>query len=190
LKYSKKKLAQLKLIGKADYIHVFTLLLRLRQICNHKLLVTANANADKATAMELSNLINSHEESSFSKDIFSQLQQNSFANDCPICFETSMEIVLLPCLHNMCKPCLSDLIQRRQNIGEELECPFCRKSCNENDLMQVLRQNSEQGGCEPNLILRNMKFSMSTKLEKLTSSILNIIQTTNEKIIVFRYLIT
>ena len=37
--YSKRRLYDLKLIGKADYAHVFQLILRLRQACDHPLLI-------------------------------------------------------------------------------------------------------------------------------------------------------
>lgn len=35
VEYSKQKLSRLKLAGKADYIHVFALLLKMRQACDH-----------------------------------------------------------------------------------------------------------------------------------------------------------
>jgi DNA repair protein RAD5 len=175
--YSKKKLQELKRAGKADYIHIFTLLLRMRQICNHKLLVTCNPS-DSTTATELSDLINKHEKTEFRDTFLETLKERK---ECPICFELSEDDVLLPCLHILCKSCLNDLIDQNQQNGEELQCPFCRNPCEEKDLLQIFQKENQE-----NPKLRKFGFSMSTKLSSLVEQI-KILQKDfkDEKIIVF-----
>ena len=48
---------------------------------------------------------------------------------CPVCLEEYTVPKSLPCLHNICKTCLFDLIQRIPSPPRVLRCPICRKEC-------------------------------------------------------------
>lgn len=47
---------------------------------------------------------------------------NSKNKECPICFETTVENVLLPCLHVLCSACMHEIIGRETELpGDNLE---------------------------------------------------------------------
>ena len=50
-------------------------------------------------------------------------------SSCPICLEEYVVPKSLPCLHNICKNCLFDIIQRIRKNPQVLRCPICRKEC-------------------------------------------------------------
>ena len=58
--YSKRKLDQLKTNGKADYLHVFQLLMRLRQLCDHPLLVKRGDAKESTEVLEIDDLLSAY----------------------------------------------------------------------------------------------------------------------------------
>lgn len=45
---------------------------------------------------------------------------------CPICLEEYVEPKVLPCLHNICKKCLKEMLHRHT---QTFHCPICRAVC-------------------------------------------------------------
>lgn len=169
---------ELRLIGKVDYLHVFSLLIRMRQVCDHRMLLKKEDIPTQV--VELGELIDKHTDNQFETEAISQLKSNN-KSECPICFEHMHGGVLLPCLHVMCKPCLEDMIETNHAKAKELECPICRKPAKESDLLQMMV--NESSSSEIKQTLTSLNFKMSAKLRHLIPAIKNIV---DEKIIVFR----
>jgi DNA repair protein RAD5 len=177
--FSRKKLDYLKLIGKADYLHIFSLILRLRQLCDHKYLITASEKNESLFSKDLEELLKDHEgDQQFKDQVTTELQAKE-SKECPICFEDCYCGVLFPCLHSLCKSCLDDIMER---TVDELECPICRKPCKETEIMQIVEPQTNTG----KITLTSLDFKMSTKLHALVKEILRInCESPKEKMIVF-----
>jgi DNA repair protein RAD5 len=104
-KYSQKKLYELKIVGKVDYLHVFRLILRLRQCCDHPLLVktVSSGETDENSApsfIELDDLLgkycdgNEDRGGGYAKQLVSQLEEME-SSECPVPFPTFCIIHLL-----------------------------------------------------------------------------------------------
>lgn len=183
--YSKEKAIELERQGKADYIHIFSLLLRMRQMCNHQSLINVSGADDE-------NL-----KSILARDSFVQSQLQS---ECPICFESLIHSAnsILPCKHLFCRACIQDIIDRYSNrfwllpnlisfFSNETDhsCPICRESWNERDLLQILfKEDDIQGDTGAGKAISVA--SLSSKLEYLSASVKSL-QITNpdDKIIIF-----
>jgi DNA repair protein RAD5 len=82
--FSRKKLDYLRLVGKADYLHVFSLILRLRQLCNHRYLINARESEGSLFSKDLEALMKDHGgDVQFKQQVASELQENS-ERDCPV----------------------------------------------------------------------------------------------------------
>jgi DNA repair protein RAD5 len=82
--FSRNKLDYLRLVGKADYLHVFSLILRLRQLCNHKHLISARESEGSLFSKDLEALMKEHEgDAQFKDQVTSELKENS-ERDCPV----------------------------------------------------------------------------------------------------------
>ncbi|KAL2916518.1 DNA helicase rad5 [Polyrhizophydium stewartii] len=150
-----KKLLELKIIGKADHLHVFQLLMRMRQMCDHPLLIKGRSREVKESVVELDELVERYCQgmsSAYAAQVVGDISESS-SRECPICFESSDGAVLLPCLHVVCQPCIEDFVSRRQESGkDDMECPICRKPCSEADIMRILVEAAPpQGQSQPRL---------------------------------------
>ncbi|KAI8923155.1 SNF2 family N-terminal domain-containing protein [Entophlyctis helioformis] len=159
-KYTSRKLYDLKIIGKADYLRVFHLILRLRQVCDHPILVKAKDSAGSGDGgthavadgkeviplvMELDDLIArycSNGSSEFAMQVVNDLR-NTGSRECPICEEPYWDGVILPCLHIVCKPCIDSWFEMKQSNEEDMECTLCRMPCSEADMMRILASRKE-----------------------------------------------
>lgn len=74
--------------------------------------------------------------------------------ECPLCLCSPMEEpVLTPCCHVMCRLCLRDTLRYKQDKSaqgrakEELsgECPVCRRTISEADLVAITTQQDKEG---------------------------------------------
>ncbi|KAJ3048592.1 DNA helicase rad5 [Rhizophlyctis rosea] len=188
--HSKRRLSDLKSIGKADYAHVFQLILRLRQACDHPLLVKLHTEETKSTFIGLSDLVASYcggadaQSSEFAKSLLTDLEGNGEdegegeGKECPVCLEVMVEPVVLPCLHTCCEGCMSDYGERRRRGGGGLECPVCREPCEESQLLRVVKHKKTGGeggegsqGGKAEVSLRGINFKASTKLRALVEGL-------------------
>ncbi|XJO72122.1 hypothetical protein BDV3_001515 [Batrachochytrium dendrobatidis] len=196
LKHSRHKLMELKIIGKADYMHVFQLLSRMRQMCDHTLLIKSKSlctEADTASmSIPLEEMIKKYTRGNNSAEFFSKLADDiadSSSQECPICFETNIGSVVLPCLHVICLPCVEDMIEKRSAKGEEgVVCPMCRQSCAESELMKILETQQNANTTSHRLFaskdaplhagstirLQSIKSIPSKKLNTLTNDLLTL----------------
>ncbi|KAG0266325.1 DNA helicase rad5 [Actinomortierella ambigua] len=76
--------------------------------------------------------------SNFGASVIQNLIQSSDeVPECPICFEDMADGVLMPCMHRGCRSCVLDYLQRRDDAGEQGDCPICRQGpITEADLME------------------------------------------------------
>jgi SNF2 family DNA or RNA helicase len=91
--YSRQKLKNLKLEGKADYIHVFALLLKMRQACDHPLLLKNKGTGSAVESTGLDDILSKFKETSpeFANTVKDDIK-NSGDKECPV---TSSHIDLL-----------------------------------------------------------------------------------------------
>jgi DNA repair protein RAD5 len=188
--YSIKKVEQLRAIGKADYVHVFSLLIRLRQMCCHARLVWGKTEGADNLELELAEIMKNHlGDSPFASKVASDLQDKS--RECPVCFETSFENTLLPCHHIICKICLEEMFDASQRKDlDYIECPCCRKTTCEKDVIKVLMEETgDEENCKPDLQLQKKSpqdFGGSAKMNALLNEIQRIfLADPTDKIIVF-----
>ncbi|KAJ1340193.1 hypothetical protein BSLG_005186 [Batrachochytrium salamandrivorans] len=165
--HSRQRLMDLKIIGKADYMHVFQLLSRMRQMCDHPLLIKMRSEADatinaSALNMSLEDLIRNYSaqdtSAEFSAEIASTIASSS-SRECPV----------------------NDLIEKRAERGEEaVLCPMCRNPCAESELMRMLdNQTPEKTNQTTNVVssdvqLQPIRFRSSAKLNALLKDLLAI----------------
>ncbi|KAJ3260858.1 DNA helicase rad5 [Boothiomyces macroporosus] len=170
--YSKSKLEYLKLIGKADYLHVFALLTKLRQACNHPNLISKTSTDE--SELQLESIIQKYcsTKTEYTNNLESEIKN---IKECPVCFESEMENILLPCLHTSCKPCIQDIITTSEEKGEDILCPICRQKFTESQVLKILETESNS------ITLKPLNYQSSTKLE----SLLELLKKTKDKVIVF-----
>ncbi|KAJ3041435.1 DNA helicase rad5 [Rhizophlyctis rosea] len=178
--HSKRKLSDLRSVGKADYAHVFQLILRLRQACDHPLLVKLQSEETQATFIGLQELVASYcggegQSEDFAKSLLG-LEGSSDDQECPVCLEVVSEPVLLPCLHMACEACMHDFVEKKKRKGEGAECPVCREKCDENKLLRVVRNAKRpaddfEGEGKAEISLRSVNFKASTKLRALIDAL-------------------
>ena len=163
---SKAQVQDLEASGKIDYIHVFSIILRLRQVCIHHRLPSTTPTAE----------IKILSDKDFDSDILERLQDT---RECPICFENMEQVSVLKCNHFICVSCVEDIVDRRVQVGEEtIECPICREVCNHEDVARVERC-SEKGILKPSVV-------ESSKFKALMAELLRLrVECPDEKVIVF-----
>ncbi|KAK4482804.1 hypothetical protein RD792_009974 [Penstemon davidsonii] len=141
---SKVQFDQLLSEGKVlnNYANILELLLRLRQCCNHPLLVMNSRKGDTEEYADLNKLMkrfmNNTPHSSTQKgpsrayveEVVEGLKNGGNA-ECPICLEAADDPVLTPCAHRMCRECL---IMSWSNPPAG-QCPICRQNLKESDLI-------------------------------------------------------
>ncbi|KAI8899813.1 SNF2 family N-terminal domain-containing protein [Globomyces pollinis-pini] len=182
--YSRKKLDELRLVGKADYLHIFALLTKLRQVCNHPNLLQSGGMESSKELDDILKSYNGGGENEFMSDLVGEINRGK-DRECP----TGLECVLLPCLHLICKTCIDDIIAK-YHLPDTLECPMCRKVCTEKELLEVLEAESkssdENSKVCSNLSFRPLNYIPSSKLNKLLETLESLKKTNPEdKIIVF-----
>ncbi|KAF9956368.1 DNA helicase rad5 [Modicella reniformis] len=140
-----------------NYASIFQLLVRLRQVCDHPLLVVGKAKptdssegtlASKDGPILLEELMakfsgdSDQTEPTFGASVMQNLMSTSETSECPVCFEDMADGVLMPCMHAVCRSCVLDYLQLRDNKGEKGECPICRQGpITEADLIEYSTMN-------------------------------------------------
>ena len=188
--YSIKKVEELQAKGKADYLHVFSLLIRLRQMCNHPSLVWGKSDGSDSLELELAEIMKNHiGNSPFEAKVVSDLKDQT--RECPVCFEATFENTLLPCHHIICRICLEEMFEACQRKDlDHIERPVCRKHTYEKDVITVLM--NEQGQENETPISSTQKkqvdhvYGGSAKINALVEEIQKIfLSDPTDKIIVF-----
>ncbi|KAG0347872.1 DNA helicase rad5 [Podila humilis] len=130
------------------YASIFQLLMRMRQVCDHPVLVVGRHKAGGADRpvdgpVQLEELMakfsgEGDQGESFGASVIQGLLTGSEATtECPVCFEDMADGVLLPCMHSGCRTCVMEYLQLRDDKGEPGECPVCRHSpISETDLIE------------------------------------------------------
>ncbi|ORY95501.1 SNF2 family N-terminal domain-domain-containing protein [Syncephalastrum racemosum] len=182
---SKVKFNHFCAAGKAlsNYASIFQLLMRLRQVACHPYLVLGKEAAAKQEIQKkgggmisLENLIKTYENSNYASNILQQLLQqgesdkSEFPDECPICYEAADTMMLLPCAHMICRPCVMDYLQKKDDEGEEGDCPFCRQGPVDPEKLYECRRSQDKGdGKKHKIDIRRAvdDFRASTKIDKL-----------------------
>jgi hypothetical protein len=67
-------------------------------------------------------------EDSFPKSVVERLEAACRPFECPLCFEAmSNPIIIVPCGHILCKPCLEGMHRVARSDGKQMTCHFCRE---------------------------------------------------------------
>ncbi|KAG0362349.1 SNF2 family N-terminal domain-containing protein [Gamsiella multidivaricata] len=125
------------------YASIFQLLMRMRQVCDHPLLVVGRNKPTNSSEggidlkdgpIQLEELMakfsadGDQKEQTFGASVLQNLMSNTGeVPECPVCFEDMADGVLMPCMHAACRSCVLDYLQLRDDRGEKGECPVCRQ---------------------------------------------------------------
>ncbi|KAF9439014.1 DNA helicase rad5 [Entomortierella beljakovae] len=135
------------------YANIFQLLMRMRQVCDHPLLVVGKVKPAESSGqstelkdgpIQLEELMakfssdGDQSEPSYGASVLQNLISNAGeVPECPVCFEDMADGVFMPCMHAACRGCVLDYLQLRDNKGEKGECPVCRQGpISEADLIE------------------------------------------------------
>ncbi|KAG0019575.1 DNA helicase rad5 [Podila clonocystis] len=123
------------------YASIFQLLMRMRQVCDHPILVVGKHKSGGANGLmdikdgpiQLEELMakfsgeGGENGESFGASVLQGLMKGGDeTSECPVCFEDMADGVLMPCMHSGCRSCVMEYLQRRDDKGEQGECPVCR----------------------------------------------------------------
>ncbi|OZJ06532.1 hypothetical protein BZG36_00582 [Bifiguratus adelaidae] len=178
----------------SNYASIFQLLMRLRQVCDHPYLVLGHKTKTNEEAVMKDGPVDIQEllakfagegrEDSYGANVLKRLLQDESGSgaeqkeddlstrECAICFENVDSAVLMPCMHIACRACVVDYLQKKEDQGEQGECPICRHGpITEANLIEVVRPNGQAGGDKDSTSatsrLRRNVFKSSTKLDAL-----------------------
>ncbi|KAG0199736.1 DNA helicase rad5 [Mortierella sp. GBA30] len=126
-----------------NYASIFQLLMRMRQVCDHPLLVVGrNKHTDSSEGsldlkdgpVQLEELMakfsggSEQNGPSFGASVLQNLiSSTGEVPECPLCFEDMADGVLMPCMHSACRICVLNYLQSRDDKGEKGDCPICRQ---------------------------------------------------------------
>lgn len=115
-----------------QYACILEILMRLRQVCNHKDLIGNRELMflDKIMSGDVSNL--DWKDPALQK-VINLLRENE-GEDCAICLDTLKDPAVTPCFHFFCSTCIQDVISRSTNLGKT-PCPLCRAEIKVGQLM-------------------------------------------------------
>ena len=168
-----------------SYTSLFAQILRLRQTCDHPILVRnkdvvadeeeAGAMADAAAGlsddMDLQSLIERFTATTedgiavnqFGAHVLKQIQ-GEMDMECPVCAEEPMcEQTVTGCWHSACRECLTTYITRQNDRGEIARCFSCREPVNMRDLFEVVHHENPQDEEKGN----NIKNKPNISLQRL-----------------------
>lgn len=147
---------------------VFELLLRLRQYCDHPLLLKSRSKVEPTEVLEpfLKRFENASN-ANYLNTLIESIKSGSEI-DCPVCLEPAEDSVITKCLHILCRNCALVQIDKNHN------CPLCKIKLTITDLQTLPRDS---------------KFSLNIS-ENYTESIkitflINLLSENSEKTVVF-----
>ena len=138
-----------------NYSHILVILLRLRQICNHLLLLPQNMLENLLIELENIKLNDGKEISQLTIEKIHSLSdfllkfKSDQESECCICLDqiaAKSNIVITRCSHIFCKGCMDDLFI--SSSDDHVKCPLCRSVVKKSDvisesfLSQSLKNNN------------------------------------------------
>ncbi|CAD8173135.1 unnamed protein product [Paramecium pentaurelia] len=176
----------------SQYMKVFELLIRLRQICDHPLLITSRSDVKNIDQLEeqidkfLSNqaldredqeelLMNDQQvqicqdKQQYKQEVLRRVKENDIP-PCPVCLEQVEDTIVTICLHFLCRLCLYGI------LANSSECPYCRQYLTKQDTMTLPRESSFSLNWKEN-------YKRSSKIEKVMQILQAIPK--NEKCVIF-----
>jgi SNF2 family DNA or RNA helicase len=119
-----------------NYSHILTMLLRLRQICDHPVLATeviSDSGTDTPAEVMLALA------KKLSPDTVRRLMEQKEDFICPICIDAIPPpgpVIFFPCGHYLDNDCLSSLaMSATSNMEPDLKCPECREKFDQNKVI-------------------------------------------------------
>ncbi|CAB4394187.1 unnamed protein product [Rhizophagus irregularis] len=153
----------------SHYAHIFQLLVRLRQVCDHPILAISkhtiineddeegvnesafdeegNLNIDHLIERFMTNYGERGNSANYQIEMLEKLKYGEdFSNrECPICYDNLVNGVLMPCMHSACRQCIMEYFQNQELLGKSGQCPVCRRGpITENDLLDINKKNDEK----------------------------------------------
>eukprot|EP01083_Nonionella_stella_P077978 213153_1 len=144
-----------------NYAHVLEILLRIRQFCDHPVLVPDSYMSGKSTvATEVQRLLT--------------LLEDSQEEDCQMCWKIVSDPVVTPCAHLFHKRCLTSRLSTNNS-----KCPMCdedvdsRKIVDASCVEEKKRRDEEQSRLQSIMRRRGGDIQPSAKIERLVHEIQN-----------------
>jgi len=185
-----------------SYTTIFAQILRLRQSCDHPILIRnkeivadeedAAAAADIVNGlgddMDLQSLIDrftmdevEQDANKFGAHALKQIQDEAEA-ECPICAEEPMlRQTVTGCWHSACLKCLTGYIEHQKDKNELPRCFSCREPINSRDMFEVVRDDEEEQSTTnmegPRISLKRVNNSSSAKISALLGHLANLRRT-------------
>uniref|UniRef100_A0A7S0CPX5 Uncharacterized protein n=1 Tax=Amorphochlora amoebiformis TaxID=1561963 RepID=A0A7S0CPX5_9EUKA len=129
----------------SKYIEILTLLMRLRQACDHPLLTLGRTRDEKQMDKELQSFYQNFVSrvdtgeggvsQEFVKEQIDDLKKGN-TNECPICLDVPEDPVLAECGHLYCHGCVKSMFHSSSSRGWS-RCAICRKDLYEVNLFKI-----------------------------------------------------
>ncbi|KAI9034439.1 SNF2 family N-terminal domain-containing protein [Hyaloraphidium curvatum] len=114
-----------------NYANILEILMRLRQICDHKDLIgDRELKFLNQVVKGDASMINWSDPSA---QKLLQILRDNEGEDCSICLDTLKEPALTPCAHFFCSACIKDVINRSVSTNKA-PCPLCRREIKGHEL--------------------------------------------------------
>lgn len=181
-----------------EYAHIFELLVKLRQVCDHPALVFSRDDMRDAQSLENAVLKfiqkkeasvvfgnkKDSENSQSAKGIQSEFVQKTIESlkkkelePCAVCLEEILIPVVTKCCHVFCRPCMKKAYELYKR------CPFCNEELGAGDFLTV--EDEANPTEQSNLLdMKSSGFKMSSKAAKVVEHI-KLIQEKGEKVVIF-----
>ena len=143
-----------------NYAKIMTLLLRLRQACDHPFLVLGRNSDSGVSVADLEGLGQYQE-----NVLASVMERGTESMECAICLDSLTDPVMTKCGHILCRQCLMDSMAAQ---ASGTICPVCREPVYKSDIVSV----PERGARPPSIAeIENdaASFTYSAKLHALVS---------------------
>lgn len=165
-----------------NYIQILALLLRLRQTCDHPLLVFGRKtreeksveinqdtydrlmkefNINQTIEPESEELEELSQSNTYLKNVIQELQDEGLdSHECPICLDTPTDPIITRCAHILCLKCATDYLER----DECSDCPVCKQPVSVSQFLRLRFPNQKKKQVMNELYL-------STKLKQLNQDL-------------------
>ena len=188
--------------GAQSTLVFLSLLIRLRQACDHPYVVLASRqetteDAIKADKDYISRVANKYFAGQGGLDVAKSamraVAKGGDEAECPICLIAMADPVLTRCAHTTCRRCL---IQSLSYFGASL-CPICRAPVNKSEIVSVALPSRASGvvddsgalvGCSASELIAS-RFVPSSKLERVAAEV-QAARARGDKVLVFSQFLT
>ena len=114
--------------------------------------------------------------------------EETVSEPCPICIDNIDIAVITNCRHIYCKNCIDTMFERSNN--QPINCPYCRTPIVKNEITYIdITKDKPKNECKENNIeedKENLELNKyGTKLANLKQSIQDVLENTDERIIIF-----